>query len=168
MSSVKTYGLTTIKMGAILPSGGMGTSLATIGYTQKDSAKLVQDDPEMIEHYAEETDDPILTIGQSGKIVLSFTLMDPDADALATVLGGSTTGTPKVWTPDATYTQVEKSIEITPQGGFGKIEIPRAHVIGKINAELAKKGLFVVDMKCTILTPTLAGLAKISITDPAS
>ena len=159
--SLITLGLTKIEVGAIAVDGGMSTTLATLGYTHADSCKMVTEDPTVTEHYAEEVDDPVASVSKKGKTIVTWSIMDPDADALADVLGG--TATLGVWESPDTQPIIEKSVKITPNVGFS-IEIPRASITGKINAEFSKKGIFLVDMKATVMMPTKAATKAIKTT----
>lgn len=162
-----TIGLTKIELGAILESGGMGTTLAELGLTYQDSCKLTEEDSEDTEFYSEENEDPEYIKSKRGKRTLEWQCMNPDADTLALILGGTATGTPKVWEAPTSLETIEKSIKITLEDGFATIEIPRAKINAKINHEISKKGIMLIDIKATILTPELAGLAPLSYTESA-
>ena len=65
--AIYTLGLSKIEVGATAEDGGMGESLAQLGYTYKDTCKMTQEDPETTDHYAEEVDDPVVSISRGGK-----------------------------------------------------------------------------------------------------
>lgn len=160
-----TRGLVSIQAAAILGDGGMGTALATYGYTVEDSCNVTVDDPEETAFYVEETDTPIDSSEKAGKQVLNFQIANPDADALVKFMGGTkTAGPPEKWEAPATMPSIELSLKITPTKG--KImEIPRAKIVAKYDGAYSKKELKVLTVKATILTPTKAGLAPLILTD---
>lgn len=64
---VYTIGLAKIEVGDMAAGGDMGTSLASLGYTYQDTCRMTQEDPETTDHYAEEVDDPVVSISRGGK-----------------------------------------------------------------------------------------------------
>lgn len=160
MAEIRTLGLAKIEISDIAADGGLGTSFAALGKTYKDTAELVGDDPEVFEHYSEESDDPEESITTKGKIRVRWSIMDATPATLVKVLGGTVTGTPPadVWEAPATAANIEKSIKITPKSGK-VINIVRAEIVAKPNYKLAKNGIFLVDIVATILTPTKAATA---------
>ena len=94
MAAKKTYtiGLSKIEVGAIAEDGGMGETLDVLGYTYQDTCTMTQEDPETTDHYAEEVDDPVISISRGGKTNFNFSIMNPSVTVLADLLGG--VGTP--------------------------------------------------------------------------
>lgn len=158
-----TLGLSKIEVGAIGLDGAMGTTLATLGLTYQDTCKMTQDDPEMTEHYAEEQDDPVVSTARGGKTAFNFSIMDADLQVLKTLLGGdiSGTGPTEKWTAPVKLPIIEKSVVITPEQGL-QFEIPRMRLVSKINAEFSKKGIMLIEVAGTVLTPTKSGLGKMT------
>jgi len=165
MTAVKviTLGLSSIKTGAIAQDGGMGQTLAALGYTYEDTAKMTQEDPTVTEFYAEEVDDPVAAISRAGKTGFEFSIMNPDVSVLADLMGGTADTTNNTWTAPDTVYECEKSVEITPKQGF-KIEVPRMKLQTKINAEFSKKGIMLIEVKGTVMAPTKSGEKKIKLT----
>jgi hypothetical protein len=164
MSEVRTLGLGSIQVSAIANDGGLGTAFAALGKTYKDTAELTGADPEVFEHYSEESDDPEETVVTKGKITVKWSIFDSDADTLVKVLGGTSSGTApnKIWSAPDTATNIELSIKITPKAGK-IINIVRAKIVAKINYKLSKNGILMVDIIATVLTPTKAATASITI-----
>lgn len=162
-----TLGLSSIEVGAIAANGGMGTSLSTLGQTYQDTCKMAQDEPETTEHYAEEVDDPVISISRGGKTTFSFSVMNPSVDTLKTLMGGVATSgtgaTPDTWTAPDKAPAIEMSVRITPEQGL-KFEIPRMKLTSKINGDFSKKGLMLVEVQGTVLQPTLASVRKMKAT----
>lgn len=79
MAAKKTYtiGLSKIEVGAIAEDGGMGETLDVLGYTYQDTCTMTQEDPETTDHYAEEVDDPVISISRGGKNELQLFDYEP-------------------------------------------------------------------------------------------
>lgn len=165
----KTYtiGLSKIEVGAIAEGGGMGTDLAVLGYTYQDTCKMTQEDPETTDHYAEEADDPVVSISRGGKTLFNFSIMNPSVVVMADLLGGKgtvgTDATPDKWEAPDKIPVVEKSVRITPEQGL-KFEIPRMKLVSKINAEFSKKGILLIEVAGTVMQPGAADTPKMTAT----
>lgn len=164
---IYTIGLSKIEVGSIGADGAMGTTLATLGYTYQDTCKMTQEDPETTDHYAEEVDDPVVSISRGGKTNFAFSIMNPSVTVMADLLGGKATegsgaASDKWEAPDKIPT-VEKSVRITPEQGL-KFEIPRMKLTSKINAEFSKKGILLIEVAGQVMQPTKAGTPKMTAT----
>lgn len=169
MAEKRSIGIASLKIGDIAVDGGMGTTLAALGATYRDSAELIQDDAEVTDIESEESDDPVETLEKLGTRTLRWSIMDYSPDTLVKVLGGTVTGAgteadPKVWNAPTTSPNIEQSIEIITKKSI-KFEIPRAKIMAKLNARLVKNGVALVDIQAKVLTPTKAATAPIMITD---
>ena len=164
MAETRLIGLSKIEIGAIAGDGGMGTTLAVLGVTYKDTAEITQEDPVITEHNSEENDEPEETIASKGKTTVKWSIIDATPATLVKVLGGTVTGTAPddVWNAPSTATDIEQSIKITPKSG-PVINVVRAKIQAKINYKLARTGIFLVDIVATVLTPTKAATAPITI-----
>ena len=169
MAAKKTYtiGLSKIEVGAIPEDGGMGETLDVLGYTYQDTCTMTQEDPETTDHYAEEVDDPVISISRGGKTNFNFSIMNPSVTVLADLLGGvgtpGTGSTPDKWEAPDKIPVVEKSVRITPEQGL-KFEIPRMKLVSKINATFSKSGILLIEVAGTVLQPTKTGTKKITAT----
>lgn len=166
----KTYtiGLSKIEVGAIAENGGMGETLAVLGYTYQDTCTMTQEDPETTDHYAEEVDDPVVSISRGGKTNFNFSIMNPSVTVLADLLGGTGTAgngsdTQDKWEAPDKIPVVEKSVRITPEQGL-KFEIPRMKLVSKINATFSKSGILLIEVAGTVLQPTKTGTKKMTAT----
>jgi hypothetical protein len=159
MADVYTLGLAKIEIGNIAEDGGMGTTLAAWGQTLQGTCNITQDDPETNEFFAEELDDPVVSISKRGKTTLAFSIMNPDLAALANTLGGTVTGEApnQKWNAPNGIPTIEKSVKVTPQQGH-IWEFPRMKISAKINGSFSRENLFVIEVTGTALTPTKAGL----------
>lgn len=169
MANVITLGLAKIELGDPAADGGMGTVLATLGYTYEDTCKMATDDPEITEFYAEEVDDPVVIKSKKGKTTLNFSIMNPGIDTLVSVLGGTKSGEApnEVWNAPAQIPTINQSVKVTPDEGLA-ISIPNGYLTGKINGDFSRKGLFMIDVSIQVLTPTKAATAPITATAVAS
>lgn len=169
MAAKKTYtiGLSKIEVGTIAEDGGMGETLDVLGYTYQDTCTMTQEDPETTDHYAEEVDDPVISISRGGKTNFNFSIMNPSVTVLADLLGGvgtpGTGSTPDKWEAPDKIPVVEKSVRITPEQGL-KFEIPRMKLVSKINATFSKSGILLIEVAGTVLQPTKTGTKKITAT----
>lgn len=162
--SVVTLGLSKIEVGDIAEDGAMGSTLAQLGFTYQDTCKMVTDDPEETDHYAEEQDDPVVTTIRGGRTRFNFSIMDADLQVLTQLLGGEITGTgaTEKWVAPAKLPIIEKSVKITPEQGL-QFEIPRMRLVSKFNAEFSKKGIMLIEVAGTVYTPTKTGEGKMSV-----
>lgn len=154
-----TYGLSKIEVGDIAADGGMGTTLEQLGYTNEDSCTMTTEDPSDTEFNAEELDDPVLVVTKAGKTTFAFSLMNPSAEVMVKLMGG-TAETDGSWKAPAKMPVIEKSVRITPTQGF-TIEVPRMKLVAKINGTFSKTGMFLIDVSGTVMTPTKEGEAKL-------
>lgn len=159
-----TRGLDKIEVGAVGADGGAGTTLAVLGYSDRDSpVTLIEEDPTIDDLFAHEIDIPLDSEITAGKTELLFTVVDPDATTLASIFGGTATGTGTGATYDfpSSKSIADKTVKITPKKGL-IITIPRGGMYGKINADFAKAGKFAIDMVVTVLQPTKANTAPMT------
>ena len=159
--AIYTLGLSKIEVGATAADGGMGESLAQLGYTYQDTCKMTQEDPETTDHYAEEVDDPVVSISRGGKTNFAFSLMNPSVTVLADLLGGTADEGSGKWEAPDKIPVVEKSVRITPEQGL-KFEIPRMKLVSKINATFSKSGILLIEVAGTVLQPTKTRTKKIT------
>lgn len=156
--------LVTLGLSKILGKNGEPAELdfaeegySVFGLTYEDTCKMSQEDPEKTEFYAEEVDDPVETIEKQGKITFTFSIMNPDLEALKRLFGGEVAS--DVWSYPDVVSSVEESIIILPRKGL-KFHIPRMKLVSKINGEFSKKGLLLIEVTGTVLQPATSGLKK--------
>ena len=164
---VYTIGLSKIEVGDMAADGGMGTTLAQLGYTYQDTCTMTQEDPTTTDHYAEEVDDPVVSIDRGGKTLFNFSIMNPDVEVMETLMGG--VATPGIdpaadtWEAPDKVAVVEKSVKITPEQGL-MFEIPRLRMRTKINSTFSKSGILLLEVAGTVMTPLKTGTAKLKAT----
>ena len=151
---IRTLGITSIKLGTILGTGGMATTLTALGATFEGTATLEQAEATETNFFSEESDTPIETISVPGVITLKWAIVDFTPATLQTVLGGDIATTK--WIVPAAAPTVEKSIEIITRKNL-HIEITRAKISARLSMALGKANLGQVMITATVLVPTLAG-----------
>ena len=159
------FGLASVKMGAIAGDGGMGTSLTPVGETVSGTANLVTEDNQVTDFNIEESDSPVESIvSEAGKMTISWSSYNVDADNLVLFFGGTkVTGPPVKWQAPDSFIQVEKSLEFTDRKG-NVIIVPRAKIQAKFGLSFAKDKLGQVDIVATILQPDKSGEKRMTIT----
>lgn len=163
MAGQINIGVAEIAIGAIAVDGGMGTTLAPLGFTEEGSAAINMDDPTETEFRVEEINTPIWVETTPGNISIAFTVSDPNEDTLVAVMGGTKTGTGEdtVYDYPSESVSIERSIKITPRKGMG-LNIPRAKITAKFSSEIGRAALMRVEVSGRILQPTKADTAPFS------
>lgn len=165
MANVTALGLSKIEVAAIDDETGLASgSYAALGKTYENTCRLVEEDPQENDFYCEEEDDPQESISRAGKTTLEFSIMNANAAAMVNIFGG--TVSEGVWSAPSSMVEVEKNVKITPRVG-GVLEIRRCKLRAKINAEFSKQGLFLCEVRGTVLKPAVTGVAKMTYTDPS-
>lgn len=172
MASLVSLGLASIGFGAIAADGGPATLFAALGLTYQDSCKLMTDDPEITEHYAEEVEDPIVRKQKKGKTTLTFQVMDADTNTLVAVFGGTRTGngstaTPWTWKAPVVTPNIEQSVQLKMTQGY-TILIPRGSVTAKIESDVSRKGIFLVTVTVVAMQPKKADIPPIYMSEPGT
>lgn len=159
-----TLGLAEILVGEASPGGTMPASPTKIGKTYKDSCKLAQATSDITEHFEEGKAAPEVRKKQKKVPVLTFSIMDPDAQLLADYVGGTFTAVagevPAKWGFNGDEEVENKAIRIKTEQGLW-IDIPNADIEAVINADFSAKGIFLVDFTVTPLAVT-AGKALVA------
>jgi len=153
--NVYTLGLSKIEMGDIGADGGMGQSLDVVGETLQGTCNITQEDPVTNDFYAEELDDPIVSISRRGKTTAAFSIANPNLDTLVKFFGGKITGTGATakWSAPKQLPDTEMSLRITPQMGL-IWEFPRMKINAKIDGSFSREKIFVIAVSGTALQPS--------------
>lgn len=145
-----TLGLCEIQVGEASPSGTMPTTLAKIGKTYKDTAKIAQDSSDVTEHFEEGKAAPEVRRKARKIPVLTFSIMDASIQDLIDYVGGENVGTDAVpkWGYDGNEVVANKAIKVLTEQGLD-FEIPNGDIEAVINADLTAAGIFLVDFTVT-------------------
>lgn len=160
-------GFSKVEIGDVAVDGGAGATLTVLGNTDRDSAELTTEEPETQEHYAEESDYPVAVAQRIGKSMFKCAIIDPDAELLHKVFGGTLTGTaPKSWNSPATAPIIEQTVKVTSKQGL-TFTYPRARITATISGQLSHSGKLVVNIMAIPQQPTKTGVSAIIATNPA-
>lgn len=164
MAEKRLLAVSAIEIGSIAADGGVATTFESVGTIYKGTANLEQSEPEDIEHECEELDDPIEVLPGSKKTTIAFGITDFTPANLVKLLGGTVTGEgdEAKWEAPATSDVIEKSVKITPKKGK-PITIVRMSLKARITYQLAKEGIAQVLVTGSMLTPTKAATAPLTI-----
>lgn len=160
-----TFGLASVKMGNIESDGGMSLTLAAIGETVSGTAGITTEDNTVTDFRAEESDSPIESIvTAAGKIILSWSTYNVEADVMVKIFGGTkVVGPPVKWQAPDSFLDVEQSVEIIDMKG-NKVQVPRAKISAKLGLAFSRDKLGQVDLTATVLQPAKAGEKRMTIT----
>lgn len=156
----RNLALKSIGIGDIKSDGGAATTFEALGVTYKDTAEIVQEDGEKVEHFCEEQDDAIEVLYGKGTTTIKWAIVDFSAATLVKVFGGSITGTApnEKWEAPSQAPLIEKSVQVMPK--FGRaFTFARCSITAKINYKLAKTGIAQVEITAGVMQPTKAGEA---------
>jgi len=148
---VISLGLSEIRIGVAAADGVMPASLTKIGMTYQGTAKLTQDKAEVTEHFEEGKASPAARLKQKKVPVLTFSIMNPDPQLLADLIGGTVTNSK--WGFDGTEVVTNKAVRIIPEQGL-TFDIPNADIEATLNSELSKKGITLVEVTVTPMAVT--------------
>jgi hypothetical protein len=154
MAEKYVRGITSLKIGDILPSGGMATTLASIGTVFEGTATLETAEATVNKFFGEQSDDPIDQSETPGETTLKFNLVDVTPAAMLAVLGGTVVTT--TWKAPASAPSIEKSIEVITRTGI-HIEITRAKIVARLSMALGKASMGQIAVVATKLVPSLSG-----------
>jgi len=163
MSELRSFGLKSLKIGDIPSDGAMGTVLAPVGLTYKDTASFKEADANTADQFAEEVDYAIESFDEMGQTLLAWSTMDYTPEVVAVLKGGTVIGVaPNTqWQAPAGVVNIEKCIQIITKRDI-LFELPRTKLRSVFNVDLKKQGMALLDNKATILQPTAPGVSPIN------
>jgi hypothetical protein len=165
---VYSYGLKSVKFGAIDPATGLGVSMSSVGEIYRDSAEFSQDDPEELEHFSELQDNPIISITRKGVKSIRMRLMDTAADNLVQWLGGTVTAVvdePDIWNEPTGTPEIFKAFEFEMED-LSVVGINRGRVSAKLVPDPKRSGFTVIDVMIKVLQPMVANVPATYKIDP--
>ena len=165
MANTYLVGLVAIRFGEIAGDGGMSTSLATIGFTQADSASFETADGETINFEIEESVDPGYSKKIQGIKTMKFNLASPDSTQLVATVGGTrVTGPPVSWNAPDVDVDNFKSVQIEFETGQ-KLNIPKGQITARVTGQIGKRSNLQVEVTVTVLKPDKANTSSYSIVE---
>lgn len=169
------YGYKSLKLSDIDPATGLalaGTSKELKEEVYRDSFDMVEEEGTTTDHYSEMNPDPKISFTEDGKTNLTLSIMDTSVETLAMFKGGevvavtdSTSGkTTKTWSKPNSSPQIEKFIEMETQDG-AKIIVPRGKIKARINNQVRRNGIALLEVAIVVQDPGVDGLASIDVVE---
>lgn len=163
----RIFGLQKVEIAPIAVDGGLGTDWMIIGETVVGSASITTEDNQTTDIFEEESDSPLESIvTQAGKMSFNWSTYRLDPVVLVRLLGGVHTpaseGVPEKWDAPDSFPDIEASVRWTDKKGV-VVQSPRVKISSKMGVSFTKDALGQLDMVGTILKPTKANTARMSI-----
>ncbi|MAO42160.1 hypothetical protein [Leeuwenhoekiella sp.] len=164
------YGLASLKIDDINAADGLGAGSPTElkDDVYRDTFNIVEEEGTSTPVYNEMDVDPVMEFTEKGRISATLQIMDTSVDTLALLCGGEVVtiaGTSKTWSRPSENLHVEKRLEFETQDGY-KIIIPRGRVNARINHQVRRNGIALVDVTIMALKPLVDGLAAFDMVEP--
>ena len=168
------YGLASLIVSDIDPATGLalaGSEKELKEDVYRDTFNFTEEEGTTTDHFSEMDVDPKISFTERGKLNLSLQIMDTSVDTLALLLGGevvtdATAGT-KTWSRPSVNENIEKFIEFVTVDGY-KMVIPRGKLMGRINNQVRRNGIALIDVTITPQKPEVAGLATLDVIQPSA
>ena len=148
-SKTITLGLCQILVADASEAGTMPekASMTKIGKTYKDTANISQDTGDVTEHFEEGKSAPEVRKKSKKIPKVTFSLMNPDPDMLATYVGGTVDGQGG-WGYDGDEVTANKAIYVETEQGLD-FAIPNGDIEAVINGALSASGIVLIDFTVT-------------------
>lgn len=163
MAGLISIGVSKIEIGTPAADGGMSTTLASLGYTTKDTIRFNDEKGTETEFEAEETDLPLFIAKQGGKKEFTYQVANPDLDTLVKVFGGTKDDATKSWQAPISEPNIVQSLKFTPKQGFG-FEFPKTSLSARWTSDIGKDKLIGIEVTFKVLQPDKAGLGPYKVT----
>lgn len=163
-----TRGHKAILLGAIPAGGGLALTFPkTVGYIKENSASAKQEKLAVEKYRAEGISAPIDISYEDGDMMLMYTLMNPDVEALQYYFGGTLTGTApnQSWNAPSDRVILEAAVKSVPKQGF-TVTYPRVALAAYIEQEMSKTGLFTVVVEGYVLKPEDTTVSHMIVSNP--
>ncbi|WP_298063680.1 hypothetical protein [uncultured Rikenella sp.] len=152
---------------AALPADGTApaeNAYAALGKTYKDTATLETAEGETVACECEEMDEPEDEIYIPGTTTLKFSTSDLDPETCFMAFGGTLSEDKKTWEAPQSFSSKEVAVRFTTRSGL-EVNIGRAKMSTRINWAIKRDGYGLLEHSLTVLTPKVAGVKKMSVTD---
>lgn len=166
------YGYKSLAMADIDEATGLakaGTVKELKEDVYRDSFNIVEEEGTTTDHFSEMDPDPKISFTETGKTTATLQVMDTSVDTLALLKGGEVVDGAqgeRTWSKPATTSNIEKHVTLETLDGY-KIVIPRAKVSARLNHQVRRNGIALLDVTFTALKPAVEGLATIDVIEPA-
>ena len=174
MAGKYRYGYKSLKLSDIDPATGLaaaGTAKELKEDVYRDTFDIVEEEGTTTDHFSEMDADPKISFTEGGKTNVRLQVMDTSVETLALLKGGEVvtngeTGD-KTYSKPSTAQQIVKYVELETQDGY-KIVIPRGKVVARLNHQVRRNGIALLDVTITPMTPEVAGLSAMDTIEPGA
>lgn len=134
----------------------------------RDSFDFTEEEGTTTDHFAEMDVDPKISFTERGKLNMALQIMDTSVDNAALLMGGEVVDVAgeKTWSRPSANVEINKYIEVETEDGY-KFIVPKAKVMGRINNQVRRNGIALIDVTITPQKPNMEGLATLDIVEPA-
>ncbi|MGN6352818.1 MAG: hypothetical protein ACTHLB_05480 [Parafilimonas sp.] len=150
------YSLSSLKIGDVGASGGMGTALTEFDDPVRGTAVITMEDGTTQDFFGEISDNPYFSAVTPGKVTFAADFYAKSAAQLQKVFGGTVTaeagGNPARWGAPASQVTLEQSIELTHKNG-SKVQMVRVSVNATFEWNFKRDALPIIHFKGTVLQP---------------
>lgn len=150
MAETKVYGLKSLKMGNVLPSGEMQTAITELCRTYRDTCEFTEDDPEQTDEYADQSDDPVITFMGKGKKSIKVSTFDYSPEVLKKLKGGTIVN--GQWAEPDVLPEIYQAVCLETDSDI-PFYFPKARIFAKFNGKLQKKGLALLEITIVPQSP---------------
>lgn len=167
-SKKTTIGLDSVLIGLIAGDGGMGTALVELGSIVEGTPVINIPVPTTTEIPVEESDDPEFVTTTQGATTIAFSTYNVDPSVLVDLFGGTVTGTApnEIWAKPAILPIVERSVRMVSRSGYNA-DMARVKLTPELNLNFQRTTPGQINITGTVLTPTKAGTAPLTLGQPA-
>lgn len=148
------YGCKSIKFGTAADNGTMPAAMTKLFDTYRDSVSFVEEDPDVQDEFSDQQDDPIISLTTKGKKTLKGSTFDWTPSILTELKGGTVVN--GIWSEPAVAPIITKAVELETDSGT-KIMCSKWQVTAKLNMEIKKKNVALLEFTLTPLLPVKIG-----------
>lgn len=148
------YGCKAIKFGEAADTGVMPALLTKMFDTYRDSVTFVEEDSDVQNEYSDQADDPFIALATKGAKSIKGSTFDWTPTVLQALKGGTVID--GMWQEPATMPVIYKAIELETDSGH-KLQCSKWQVTAKLNMEIKKKNVALLEFTFTPLLPVKFG-----------
>lgn len=144
-------GLQKIELGDVQGDGTEMPAVMTEGFrTYRDSVTLSEDDPDIQEEFADQSDDPFIVLSTKGAKTIKGSTFDYSPETLKKLKGGTIVDSK--WKEPDVMPIIYQAVRLTTKTG-ATVECPKVQVFAKFNAEFKQKGVSLLEFTLKPLAP---------------
>ena len=163
------YGYKSLKLSDIDPATGLaaaGTAKEMKDDVYRDTFDIVEEEGTTTDHFSEMDPDPKISFTEDGKVNVTLSIMDTSVETLALLKGGEvvTADGKKTWSRPKATPQILKYVELETVDGY-KVIIPKGKVKARINHQVRRNGIGLLEVTITPLSPDVEGLNSFDVVE---